>query len=292
MRATGDALCRAVAVWQQGLLDLLPPEIEHGILGCSLDEGGWAILMHDHASCMLPYARFSPGTNTFLLDAMAALHATYLEAADLANPALGLCDLRHVYTVFAPATGWREMGAADEVPKRILEGWALLPTLVEPDVADIIQGLLDDPTPLCTALARYPHTLVHGDWRHANHGLLPGDGRRLVLLDWQLATVAPPAVEMGRCLGTNSTLLPGTKEEAIACYRDHLTRRLGPRFHDDWWQPQLELALLGGFVQDGWAVALKATHWHIGANAREHWRADLQWWSQQVRAGSLWLCTG
>lgn len=310
MRATDDRLGRAVTLWQQGMLDRLPAEIEHAVVACAVDEpppatdhgrgsiqpSGWAILMRDFRGLMLPYARFSFEDNAFFLEAMAALHATFFEARELVDPGLGLCQLPQVYGIFSPATGWREAGLADEVPKRILEGWALLPSLVEPDVATVILDLLEDPGPLCAALARYPHTLVHGDWRHANQGLLTaeagaasGPPRRLVLLDWQLAAVGPPAIDMGRCLATNSALLPGTKEETIAVYREQLASRLGSRFNDAWWQPQLELGLLGGFLQDGWAVALKATHWHIGADARDRWRADLQWWSQQVRAGLRWL---
>lgn len=289
MRVTDDTTCRAVALWQQGLLDRLPPEIEHGVLACARDGEGWAILMRDYGGLMLPYARFSQADNAFLLDAMAALHAAFLEDAALTDPAFGLCQLRHVYSVFSPATGYQELGGVDEVPKRILEGWALLPSVVDADVAGVILGLLDDPEPLLNALSRFPQTLVHGDWRHANQGLCRGRPQQLILLDWQLASVAPPAVEMGRCLTTNTVLLPGNKEESIACYEQAMARRLGSRFDECWWRPQRELAILGGFLQDGWAVALKATTWHVGADAREHWQADLRWWQERVRIGAQWL---
>ncbi len=115
------------------------------------------------------------------------------------------------------------------------------------------------------------------------------DHRRLFLFDWQLAVAAPPSVELGRGLNTNSVLLPVSKEDAIHIYKQHLIRRLGPRFDEGWWEPQLALGLLGGFVQDGWAIILKATHWHVGAGAREHWQADFLWWSEKVRAGMKWL---
>ncbi|MCB0156009.1 MAG: phosphotransferase [Anaerolineae bacterium] len=140
------------------------------------------------------------------------------------------------------------------------------------------------------ALGQFPLTLVHGDWRHANQGLLRDNGQtRVLLLDWQLATAAPPVVDLARFLIANSPLLPLSKEATIAFYRARLAHYLGPRFADDWWQPQLELGLLGGFLQDGWAVALKATHWHVGASARAQWQADLQWWSAQVRLAQHWL---
>ena len=289
MRATEDRLCRSVVLWQHGILDRMPPEIEHGILACALDGQGWAILMRDVSAALVPYSPFSVADNECFLDAMAALHATFFESPELTDPALGLCTLRHVYTMFSPLTGYREAGGPDQIPQRILEGWDLVQTLVEPDVASVLLELVNDPQPLCNALSRYPQTLIHGDWRHANQGLLRTENTQTVMLDWQLAAIAPPSVELGRYLGTNSVLLPVSKEMAIACYRQRLADRLGRRFNTDWWQPQLELGLLGGFVQDGWAIALKATHWHVGAGARDHWRDDLRWWSEQVRAGVRWL---
>jgi hypothetical protein len=293
MRATEDHLCRSVTLWQRGIFDRMPPEIEHGVVAGARDGAGWAILMKDVSQVLATNRRFSVTENQIFLDAMAAMHTTFFEDPELTSPALGLCTLAHVYGVFSPQTGHREADESDEIPKRILEGWERVWTLVTPDVARVVEPLLDDPTPLCAALGRYPATLVHGDWRHANQGIVRDevDAPRVVMLDWQLAAVGPPSVELGRYLGANSALLPGAKEETLACYRQSLARRLGDRFSDDWWQPQLDLGLLGGFVQDGWAIALKATTWRIGADARDHWSADLTWWSERVRAGARWLST-
>jgi len=289
MRATDDRLCRSVTLWQQGWLDRLPLEIEHGIIACALDKAGWAILMRDVAELLLPYASFSLADNQIYLDAMAALHAAFFDLPELADPNLGLGELCRAYTMFSPQTGRQEAGGQDEVPQRLQEGWDLVQTLVDPDVGQIVQDLLNDSQPLCEALSRYPQTLIHGDWRHANQGLVRDGQTRVVLLDWALATLAPPSVEIARYLGTNSALLPVSKEEAIEYYRRHFAERLGKRFDQSWWQPQLELGLLGGFIQDGWAIALKATRWNITEGQREHWQADLQWWSERVRAGVRWL---
>ena len=102
-------------------------------------------------------------------------------------------------------------------------------------------------------------------------------------------SMADPAVELARYLGTNSVLLPRSKEDTIAFYRQRLAERLGSQFDPAWWRPQLALGLLGGFVQDAWSMVLKATHWHVGEGDREHWQADLAWWSEQVRMGIKWL---
>lgn len=289
MRATKDDRCRSVTLWAHGMLDLMPPEIDHATLACARDGDNWAILLRDVSDELLSYARFNLVDHEFMLEAMAALHATFFESPLLTNQDLGLCNLCNIYSMFSPRTGQREKGGLDEIPKRILEGWEMVKTAVSTDVADIILTLLDSPKPLCDALKRYPQTLIHGDWRHANQGLERNGRSRLILLDWQLVATAPPAVELGRGLATNSPLLPVTKEEVITFYKQRLAQRLGPRFSESWWEPQLALSLLGSFLQDGWAIVLKANHWQVGINNRKHWMTDLDWWSDRVRAGAKWL---
>jgi hypothetical protein len=288
MRVTQDHLCRSVTLWQQGIYDLLPAEIDHSVVSCARDEDGWAILMQDVGTTMLPYAPFTKADNTFYLNAMAAMHNRFWQYEPLNDPGLGLCRLRHYYSMFAPRSASPEAYGDNDIPRRILEGWALAWTHVPNAVSSALQSLLNDPAPLQQALRRYPATLVHGDWRHANQGY-DVDAQKIILLDWQLAMYAPPAVDLARYLITNSALLPVTKEEAIATYKEELAARLGDKFDEAWWEPQLALSLLGGFIQDGWALVLKATHWPVGANARAHWQADLTWWADQVRLGAQWL---
>jgi hypothetical protein len=47
MRASNDQRCRAVTLWQSGVLDQLLPELSHAIITCAQDDDGWALLMHD-----------------------------------------------------------------------------------------------------------------------------------------------------------------------------------------------------------------------------------------------------
>ncbi len=190
---------------------------------------------------------------------------------ELDDPALGLCTLRQIYTLLSPQTGHREAGRSHGHPKLILEGWDLFKTLVAEDVAGIIETLLEDPQPLCAALARYPRTLLHGDYRHANLGRLQGERDQAALLDWQLAAVAPPAVDLARYLATNSALLPVTKEATIETYRRQLAQGLSAHYDENWWQPQLELGLLGAFLQDGWAIALKRDPFVGGMDPGNRW---------------------
>ncbi len=301
MRATGDRRCRAVTVWQYGLLDRLPPLFAPAVLACALDGEGWAILMPDYSAALVTNCAFSESQHRLFLDALAAMHAAFWNDPTVADPAVGLCSLLHVYRMFTPAVARREGAGAGEIPGRILEGWNLAHHVVGTDVMAIIAPLLEDPAPLCTALARFPQTLVHGDFRHSNLGVLPvragatdpGNRRRLALLDWQLAAAAPPVVELGRYLGANSPLLPASKEHTLEFYftrlQHHLAAHGRAALSRGDWERQCLLGMLGGFLQDGWAIVLKAAHWRVGAAARRHWQADLNWWTAQVRNGATLL---
>lgn len=288
MRSTKDTLCRSVTLWQHGILDQMPSEINHGVVACSRDGDGWAILMEDVGDMIVLFDPFTKAENTFFINAMAAVHAQFWQSSELDNPSLGLCQLCDMYSMFNPRTARAEKNGDNNIPRRVIEGWQLSQFNLPLDVYQILHDLLDDTVPFCNALAKYPQTLVHGDWRHANQACAPGVPH-LYLLDWQLAVLAPPATDLARYLITNSPLLPISKDAVIELYRHKLAAHLGEQFSNEWWEPQLALSLLGGFLQDGWAVVLKSTNWRVGERNRKHWRADLAWWSEWVRKGVAWL---
>lgn len=289
MRVTEDDMCRSVTLWQEGLFDRMPEILETGVIACSRDREGWAILMRDMGPYFVTDSFFTPEQGHLFLEAMAAMHATFFEDPTLlaADNRLGLSEIRHVYEMFAPRTAARTDIGRGDILTRIVEGWKQVREDCPSDVVDTVEPLLLNPEPLVRALEAYPKTLVHGDYRHSNLAALPAG--RVGLVDWQLAVAAPPAVELGRYIGANSPFLIRPPEEVLETYRAALQRRLGSRFSDEWWVPQLELGMLGGFVQDGWAIALKASSWHVGAAYREHWKASLPWWVERVRIGRRWL---
>jgi hypothetical protein len=106
----------------------------------------------------------------------------------------------------------------------------------------------------------------------------------VVLLDWDRVSEGPAALDLAWYLAVNSTRLPESKEDSIACYRAALASRLDSVFSDDWWAPQLDLCLLGGFLQLGWPKLLGAALGDDVTRARE--QAELNWWSARVRAGA------
>jgi hypothetical protein len=73
-------------------------------------------------------------------------------------------------------------------------------------------------------------------------------------------------VDLAWYLAVNCDRLPESKEDTIAASRAALERRGVDTAA--WWDTQLELALLGGFVQLGWS---KTGNPH-----------ELSWWTERV----------
>ena len=293
MRATDDRRGREAMVWRSGLLDRLPPETTHPVVACARDGAGWAILMRDVGAAVPlvgdPYVGvpISRTEHARYLNGLAALHAAFWEEPTVVEPSLGFCSPWHRYAAFSPETGRREGDGPDAYPRIVRDGWELLPGLIEPAVADLLAGLANDPGPLCAALARYPQTVVHGDPRPPNLGQLGSDGSRprVVLLDWHFVGTGVPGVDLGwylYCAGVRP------REPAIEWYRRCLARRLGPRFDEGWWRPQLALSLLGNLVRIGSDVAW-ATVRHERPAIRERAREDLAWWADRAKEATRWL---
>ncbi len=290
MRVTDDVNCRAVLSWTTGLLDRLPPDIVHETLACARDDDGWAILLRDVGPALVPPGDepVSVADNERYMEAMAALDAAFWEQPEAADPAVGFCSLRNRYWAFSEEKLRPEANGEDMIPPIAIAGWELMREVLERDVADLLLGLRADPAPLITALERYPQTVIHGDWKMGNLGIRQEPERRVILLDWAVVGPAPPAVELGWYLSVNCARLPVSKEATTECYKQALKRRLGSRFDEDWWRPQLDLALLGAFVQVGWPKAYNAVHAEDPAQrARE--REELAWWSARAREGARWL---
>jgi hypothetical protein len=250
MRATGDVACRPLWVWRTGILDTLPDCIDPLIVDVAHDSqtGVTTLLMPDvgeylvpEGSGLLPFEQHHR-----FIDHMAALHAAFW---DWDGPP-ALTPMANRYTTLVPLTGQveRELGNSDVVPSMLESAWQRL-AAVSPEMGELAAAITADPGSLVDALADTPTTLIHGDWKAGNLGSHP-DGRT-ILLDWQWPGRAAGCVDLGWYIAVNCDRLPETKEATIAAYRDALVR------HDvavsEWFDRQLELALLGSFVQLGWS---------------------------------------
>jgi hypothetical protein len=264
-RALGDRDCWALSLFRAGLLDALPDCIDHTIVGAAHDEatGVVTLLMRDVGSWLVPPGSdpLPAATHASFLDHMARLHAEFWGY----NDGLGLLDPGGRYMALTPATAAREAAAGhdDPVPRALPGGWNALRDAA-PQAYGYCLALATDPAPLVAALAETPATLVHGDWKAGNLGMRP-DGRT-ILLDWAWPGRTAPLVDLAWYLAVNCDRLPVSKEDTIATYRHRLAGHgIDTR---DWWDRQLGLALLGGFVQLGWSKTGDP--------------AELGWWLDRV----------
>jgi len=265
MRATGDVACRPLWVWRTGILDALPDCLDPLIVDIAHDShtGVTTLLMPDVEGSLVPEgsALIPLEQHHRFLGHMAALHAAFWNWDG--PPAL--TPMANRYTALVPLTGQveRDLGHTGGVPSVLESAWRRL-TVVSPEMGELALALATDPGLLVDALADTPTTLIHGDWKAGNLGNHP-DGRT-ILLDWQWPGRAAGCVDLGWYLAVNCDRLPESKEATIAAYRDGLSQH-GVEF-SGWFDRQLELALLGAFVQLGWSKTDDP--------------AELGWWVDRV----------
>jgi hypothetical protein len=274
MRATGDLECRVLTLIGSGMIDEVPPCIDHAVVAAApyfSEHGhrGAALLMHDVGPQLVP-----PGSGLISLDShrrfvehMAALHAAWWGRAETVD----LFPLAHHYTFLTPTMSALEAerrGAdlADPVPRAVAHGWAAL-RRASPGMAAALGALAADPGRLVGALRETPLTLVHGDWKLGNMGEHQ-DGRT-ILLDWDRCGAAPATLDIAWYVAVNCDRLPESKEHAIAAYRDALERHGVATA--GWWDRQLALTLLGAALQLAWSKAGDA--------------GELAWWRDRVAEG-------
>jgi hypothetical protein len=274
MRQTGDVGCWPVRVWESGVLDLLPPCIDHTLVGAARTAHGGAVLMRDVGACLvdegdapLPYERHER-----FLAHLAAFHAATWGWRD----DVGLLPSTHRYLFFlAPALECEAaLGFPSPVPRIATEGWARL-EVVDPHMHAALRPLLDDPWPLVDAVASTPTAFLHGDWKLGNLGST-ADGRT-VLVDWSVSGSGAPLAELAHYLALNTARLPDDfdKDVAIESYRDALEAEGVDT--EPWWDRQLGVCLLGVMLLLGWEKAL------------DDEGSERAWWSARVDEGLAWL---
>jgi aminoglycoside phosphotransferase (APT) family kinase protein len=152
------------------------------------------------------------------------------------------------------------------IPGLVLRGWERFADLVEPDVADAVFAIHQDPATLAGAMEQGPTTLLHGDLWLVNLAIEPD---LVVFLDWALATTGPAALDVAIFLTGSAAHMEPSREGLIELFRIRSAELTDDR--------AMDLALLAGLAEMGWNKALDAIeHSDPGLRARE--RADLDWW--------------
>jgi hypothetical protein len=310
VRATRDVAIRegVVAGGQIRLAEpLVAPYLGIGSAGDSI-----AILMPDLSAELIAWERpIDDATLTRVLDATARLHA--MPWADyrptVADWDWPWCPLRERLLLLSRPFAERYRAEGVAVGDRFLAGWDAFDRSAPAAARGLVERLSAEPAPLLDALGRLPRTGLHGDLKFANVALL-GDGR-VALIDWQMMSLAPVAVELGWLLVSNSASLRRTPDEVMKMYRTAAERaahdpmamgngwldgpsvgpalerdpdRLPPRGLDATvgdWDAQLDLAWIVGLLMRGWRKGLDAEAGGVLASGIPA-ADDLAWWS--VRA--------
>ena len=283
-RLSRDGRLREVALHEQGWYQQLPASCTSPILASSRDGGGGALLMTDVSAHI-----FEEGDSVISDEAadtavrgLAALHAANWQRN--APTSLGLCRLDDWIGLLHPEVGRRraELGVGNPVTEMLESGWETFHSVASAAASSLVRRIQENPTPLLDAMASGPTTLVHGDAKLANLGVT-GTGD-LIMIDWALAGILPPLLDIGWYLAVNSARLPWDKETTLTRYRDHLADydiRL------DQWESDLALGLLaGGVLRLGWVKALGSLSEDDAVAQRE--RREVEWWSNAAeRAASV-----
>jgi hypothetical protein len=293
MFTSDDNLCRAVTLWQYGLLDRLTPHMDHAIVACSRDANGWAIMMRDVSHAMLgdiPHAKpMTVAIINTLVDVLARQHANFWNDPLLDNVDIGLCDAAHHANPISMTLVRRYPNFVGSViPAYVIEGWEIVDAenFFEADVKQSVHNLLENPQPLFDAFSRYPFTLIHGDFRAENLAL--PDGSAPVVLDWQIAARSLMTIDLTWLIGHNQIRLLMDNKQLEDFYRTRLETYLGQRFEDIQWQAMIDLGYLYRVLRSTPFIAC----WWKHTNDEKRRAAEeikLRERSQQVRDGIRWL---
>jgi aminoglycoside phosphotransferase (APT) family kinase protein len=175
--------------------------------------------------------------------------------------------------IASAATSAREVDEPDLPPKQMAAGWEAFAQAVPGDVAEGIASLVEDPAPLAAALAGDGLTLIHGDLRDDNLGVLDND---VFLIDWDLAAMATPAVELVWFLLEDAWRTDMPREDVIAMAQAAERDLLDDR--------GLALGAVAGLCTLGWLLGHSAVI-HPDPAERAWATEELAFWTPYVRAG-------
>jgi len=250
----------------------LPEGIRAGSLGAGLDDrtGEVGILMPDLTDVLFDWdAPISIPHLEQVLSALAEMHGHRWRTTDDV-PDGPWCPLRERVTLISRQSLERPGPAHNAVAVRLLPGWDAWDRLATPAARTVVADLAADPQPLLDKLAQQPAALIHGDLKLANVGIEADSS--IVLVDWQMVSIAPVAVELGWFLVSNVASLPLPPEEVVRRYRAR-----GGELVDD----GLDAAILVGLLLRGWrkgADAAAAVTLASGVSAVD----DLAWWCERA----------
>lgn len=245
MKATDDTQCRRVSLWQAGILDQLEPKIHHKVVAAAHNGNSYVLLMYDLKDEIFSKTHYFTDDKFWLfLDRLAYIHATFWNDSQLENPTLGLITPFKFSNCFSPKNlEIMQPYSSTPIHEWMLEGWEALQQKVSSTVYRKIRNLANDPQPLVDAMAHYPRTLVHGDYREANFAYK--DALNMTIFDWQFGCYTLMTADLLEALVHK----PTERDEVTDYYRERLQDYLGISFDDSQWDEMLDLGLCAFALQ-------------------------------------------
>jgi hypothetical protein len=269
MRVTGDRVHRPYRIWQAGIMDRVPPCIDHAVVAMEIvgagDDAMLSILMRDVGSHLVPEG---DGAVTFeqhagFISHLAELSAKFWGFEDTVGD---LATMEERLRFFDATNVSRELAVMD--PPGVIvaadDGWRRL-SQRSAFMSEVAELVWRDPGTLTEPLSGTPYTFLHGDWKMGNLGSHP-DGRT-ILLDWAYPGSGPACWDLCWYVALNRARLPESKEATIERFRADLERHgVGTA---DWFERQMDLSTIAIMVTFGWEKALGD-------------ESELRWWELRV----------
>ena len=264
----------------------LPSPLRAPYLGAGTDGDSFGILMPDLSGTLFDWdAPISVDALDRVLSGLAELHGYPWSVASVLEPG-PWCPIPERLTLICRSSLERPGAARDAVGERILPGWDAFDRRAPSEIRELINSLGEDPGPLVAALAKMPSTLIHGDLKLANIGIA-SDGS-IDLVDWQMVSVAPVAVELGWFLVSNVASLPLPPDQILERYSSKLAWAITDAEKDGRWiggpgldRNGVDAAILVGLLLRGWrkgADAEAGLTLASGVSAVD----DLAWWCDRA----------
>jgi hypothetical protein len=268
-RATRDEQGRSARLWLDGQIARLPVQLDTAIQRVEEDDEGYLIYMRDVSEHLIGEERRLGADELYaVLGAAAGMHREF-HGEDIPSATRP----EDMLTIASPATVAREIDETDLAPKQLPAGWEAFAVAAPDDVVAAVADLLADPAPLANALARDGLTLIHGDLRDDNMGVLGND---VFLIDWDLAAMATPGVELVWFLLEDAWRADLSREEIVAQALAAEGALLDER--------GLALGALAGMCTFGWLLGHSAVI-HPDPAEQAWARDELAFWTPLARAG-------
>jgi hypothetical protein len=268
-RATHDEQGRSARLWLDGQMARLPVQLDTAIQRVEEDAGGYWIHMRDVSEHLIGEERRLGFEELYaVFGAAAGMHREF-HGEDVASAT----RLEDFLAIASPATVAREIEELDLPPKQLPAGWDAFAQAVPQDVASAIAALTVDPAPLASALARDGLTLIHGDLRDDNLGVMGND---VFLIDWDLAAMATPGVEVVWFMLEDAWRVDMSRDEIVRLALEAEGALLDER--------RLALGAVAGLCTFGWLLGHSAVV-HPDPAERAWAQEELAFWLPLVREG-------